>query len=76
MVALRRLFVETMPEEDVARFVFVDETSTTLTYGRAPTGRRLGQAVAAAAGQVGVRLIDEFKTGNVFFMKVFCKQAA
>ena len=48
-MALRRLFVETVPEEDVTRFVFVDETSTTLTYcrryGRAPAGRRLDQAV-------------------------------
>ena len=48
VVALRRLFVEAMQEEDVARFVFVDETSTNLTscrrYGRAPAGRRLDQA--------------------------------
>ena len=45
MVALRRLFVEAIQQEDVARFVFVDETSTNLTYcrryGRAPAGRRL-----------------------------------
>ena len=42
MVALRRLFVEAMQAEDVTRFVFVDETSTNLTYcrryGRAPAG--------------------------------------
>ena len=34
VVALRRLFVETRQEEDGARFVFVDETSTNLTYCR------------------------------------------
>ena len=49
VVALRRLFVEAMQEEDVTRFVFVDETSNNLTYGRrygrAPAGRRLDQAV-------------------------------
>ena len=54
MVALRRLFVEAMQEEDVTRFVFVDETSTNLTYcrryGRAPAGRRLDQAVPLHAG--------------------------
>ena len=54
MVALRRLFVEAMQEEDVTRFVFVDETSTNLTYGRrygrAPAGRRLDQAVPLHGG--------------------------
>ena len=54
MVALRRLFVEAIQEEDVARFVFVDETSTNLTYdrryGRAPAGRRLDQAVPLHGG--------------------------
>ena len=54
MVALRRLFVEAMQAEDVTRFVFVDETSTHLTYcrryGRAPAGRRLDQAVPLHAG--------------------------
>ena len=54
MVALRRLFVEAMQAEDVTRFVFVDETSTNLTYcrryGRAPAGRRLDQAVPLHAG--------------------------
>jgi len=51
---LRRLFVEAMREEDVARLVFVDETSTNLTYGRrhgrAPAGRRLDQAVPLHGG--------------------------
>ena len=51
---MRRLFVEAMQEEDVARFVFVDETSTNLTYGRrygrAPAGRRLDQAVPLHGG--------------------------
>ena len=54
MVALRRLFVEALQEEDVARFVFVDETSTNLTYcrrpGRAPAGQRLDQAVPLHGG--------------------------
>ena len=54
VVALRRLFVEAMQEEDVTRFVFVDETSTNLTYGRrygrAPVGRRLDQAVPLHGG--------------------------
>ena len=54
VVALRRLFVEAMQEEDVARLVFVDETSTNLTYGRrhgrAPAGRRLDQAVPLHGG--------------------------
>ena len=56
VVALRRLFVEALQEEDVARFVFVDETSTHLTYGRcygliqAPAGRRLDQAVPLHGG--------------------------
>lgn len=49
MVALRQLFVEAVQEEDVTRFVFVDETSTNLTYcrryGRAGAGKRLNQAV-------------------------------
>ena len=31
---LRHLFVEAIQEEDVTRFVFVDETNTHLTYGR------------------------------------------
>ncbi len=34
-----------MQKEDVARFVFVDETSTNLTYGRR-YGRRYGRALA------------------------------
>ena len=54
MVALRRLFVEVIQQEDVARFVFVDETSTNLTYCRrycrAPAGRRLDQAVPLHGG--------------------------
>ena len=43
-----------MQEEDVTRFVFVDETSTNLTYcrryGRAPAGQRLDQAVPLHGG--------------------------
>jgi transposase len=54
VVALRRLFVEAIQQEDVARFVFVDETSTNLTYcrryGRAPAGQRLAQAVPLHSG--------------------------
>ena len=45
---LRRLFLEAVQKEDFTRFVFVDETSTNLTYcrryGRAPQGRRVDQA--------------------------------
>jgi transposase len=51
---LRRLFVEDVQKEDVTRFVFVDETSTNLTYcrryGRAPAGQRLDQAVPLHGG--------------------------
>ena len=51
---MRRLFLEAIQEEDVSRFVFVDETSTNLTYcrryGRAPAGRRLDQAVPLHGG--------------------------
>ena len=54
VVAMRRLFLEAIQEEDVSRFVFVDETSTHLTYcrryGRAPAGRRLDQAVPLHGG--------------------------
>ena len=54
--ALRRLFVEALQEEDVARFVSVDETSTNLTYGRAPTSRRLDQAMPLHGGPNGTRI--------------------
>ena len=51
---MRRLFVEAVQEEDFTHFVFVDETSTNLTYGRrygrAPAGRRLDQAVPLHGG--------------------------
>ncbi len=54
VVSLRRLFLEALPQEDVTRFVFVDETSTNLTYcrryGRAWAGRRLDQAVPLHSG--------------------------
>ena len=54
VVSLRRLFLEALPQEDVTRLVFVDETSTNLTYcrryGRAPAGRRLDQAVPLRSG--------------------------
>ena len=53
-MALRRLFLEDIQEADVTRFVFVDETSTNLTYcrryGRTPTGQRLDQAVPLHCG--------------------------
>ena len=53
-MSLRRLFLEALPQEDVTRLVFVDETSTNLTYcrryGRAPAGRRLDQAVPLRNG--------------------------
>ena len=80
MVALRRLFVETMQEADVARFVFVDETSTYLTYGRrygrAPAGRRLDAAVAAAMGQVRAGFVHKDQTRHIFLRKGFQKQPA
>ena len=48
------MFVEAIQEEDVTRFVFVDETRTNLTYcrryGRAPVGRRLNQAMPLRGG--------------------------
>ena len=51
---MRRLFLEDVQKEDFTRFVFVDETSTNLTYcrryGRAPAGQRLGQAVPLHGG--------------------------
>ena len=57
MVELHHLFVESIQEEDVTRFVFVDETSTNLIYcrryGRDPTGRRLNQAVPLRGGPNG-----------------------
>ncbi|WP_226930190.1 IS630 family transposase [Hymenobacter siberiensis] len=57
VVALRRLFIEAIQEEEVTRFVFVGETSTNLTYcrryGRAPAGQRLGQAVPLHGGPNG-----------------------
>lgn len=53
-MALRRLFVEAVQQEDFTRFVFVDETSTNLPscrrYGRAPGGERLNQAVPLHSG--------------------------
>lgn len=49
VVALRQAFVEAVQAEYFTRFVFVDETSTNLTYcrryGRACGGQRLAQAV-------------------------------
>ncbi|MGI4737167.1 MAG: IS630 family transposase [Janthinobacterium lividum] len=46
---MREEFVEALASEDVTRFVFLDETSTNLTYcrryGRAPGGQRLQQAL-------------------------------
>ena len=60
MVALRRLFVEAVQEVDFTRFVFVDEMALSIWaqyqpdvlwhYGRAPQGRRLGQAVPVHSG--------------------------
>jgi len=51
---LRRSCVENIQQEDVTRVVFVDETSTNLTYcrryGRAPAGQRVDQAVPLHAG--------------------------
>jgi len=53
VVALRGLFREAVPAEDVARLVFVEETRTNLAYcrryGRAPAGRRVGRAAARRA---------------------------
>ena len=34
VVTLRRLFLEAVQQENVSRFVFVDETSTNLSYCR------------------------------------------
>ena len=49
VVALRQLLVEAAQQEAVTRFVFVDETSTNLTYcrryGRACGGQRRAQVV-------------------------------
>lgn len=49
VVALRQAFLESLAAQDVTRFIFVDETSTNLTYcrryGRAPDGQRVHQAV-------------------------------
>ena len=46
--------MERIQDEDFTRFVFVDETSTNLTYcrryGRAPAGQRLHQAVPLRSG--------------------------
>lgn len=46
--------MEAIQQEDVTRFVFVDETSTNLTYcrryGRAPDGQRLDQPVPLHGG--------------------------
>ncbi|WP_166648178.1 transposase [Hymenobacter sp. UV11] len=46
--------MEALTGEDFTRFVFVDETSTNLTYcrryGRAPGGQRLQQAVPLHSG--------------------------
>jgi hypothetical protein len=57
VVGLRRSFVEAVQAEDWMRFVFVDETSTNLTYcrryGRAPQGRRVDQAVPWHGGPHG-----------------------
>ena len=54
VIELRRLFVESVQEEDVTRFVFVDETSTHLTYcrryARAEGGQRAHQAVPLRGG--------------------------
>ena len=51
---LRRVFLEALPGQDVARFKFVDETSVNLTYtrryGRAPGGRRVDQPVPLRSG--------------------------
>ncbi len=54
VVGLRKEFVEALAGADFTRFVFVDETSTNLTYcrryGRAPGGQRLQQAVPLHSG--------------------------
>lgn len=46
---MRQAFIEALAQEEVTRFIFVDETSTNLTYcrryGRAPDGQRVPQAV-------------------------------
>ena len=51
---LREKFLETLQGEDVTRFVFVDETSTNLTYARryarAAGGQRTGQGVPLHGG--------------------------
>lgn len=50
----RAAFIEAVQGLDYTRFHFVDETSTNLTYcrryGRAPGGRRVGQAVPLHSG--------------------------
>ena len=46
--------MEHLQDEDFTRFVFVDETSTNLTYcrryGRAPAGQRVNQALPLRNG--------------------------
>ena len=63
-----------MQEEDVARFVFVDETSTHLTYcrryGRAPAGRRLDQAVPLHGGPNVTRIAALTPDGLGALMRV------
>ena len=57
MKARRRAFLEALPNQDVTRFKFVDETSVNLTYtrryGRAAGGRRVDQAVPLHKGPNG-----------------------
>jgi len=71
---LRQLFVEAMQEEDFTRFVFVDETSTHLTYcrryGRAPAGRRLDQAVPLHGGPNVTRIAALTPDGLGALMRV------
>jgi transposase len=54
VVALRQAFVEMLQQQDVTRFIFVDETSTNLTYcrryARAEGGRRAPQATPLHGG--------------------------
>ncbi len=51
---MRGAFIEALQHQDFTRFIFVDETSTNLTYarryGRAPGGQRAAQGVALHTG--------------------------
>ncbi len=68
VVALRGAFVEAVQQEDVTRFIFVDETSTNLTYcrryARAEGGQRAAQATPLHGGP-NVTLVAALTPGGL-----------